>query len=174
MYLSSEEKGEYHMDIAQLSEDLLYKEIPMAFYVNIKHVMDKEQMFITWDHNGVNVKYLSFTFEGVYVLDVTNMLEDLLDEDILGELHVYNTHDYFSIIYMTIKTMLTIKMHNFINKRYLYSHKLSKLPMILLFNFFYLKNCEKKLNVFSKMYTIFYLLKKYTLPSPKDVGLKSK
>jgi hypothetical protein len=53
-------------------------------------------------------------FEGVYVLDVTNMFEDILDEDILGELHVYNTHDYFSIIYMTIKTMLIIKMYNFI------------------------------------------------------------
>jgi hypothetical protein len=112
IYLSGEEEGEYHMDIVQLSKNLL--EIPMAFYVNIKHVMDREQMFITWDHNGVNVKYLSFTFEGVYVLDVTNMLEDLLDEDILGELHVYDTHDYFNIIYMTIKTMLIIKMHNFI------------------------------------------------------------
>jgi hypothetical protein len=30
------------MDIAQLSKDLLYREIPMAFYVNIKHVMDKK------------------------------------------------------------------------------------------------------------------------------------
>jgi hypothetical protein len=109
IYLSSEEEGEYHMDIAQLSKDWLYKQIPMAFYVNIKHVMDREQLFITWDHNGVNVKYLSITFESVYVLNVTNMLEDLLDEDILGELHVYNTHDYFSIIYMTIKTMLIIK-----------------------------------------------------------------
>jgi hypothetical protein len=114
IYLSSEEEGEYHMYIVKLSEDLLFKEIPMAFYVNIKHVMDREQVFITWDHNGVNVKYLSFMFEGAYVLDVTNMLEGLLDEDILGELHVYDTHDYFSIIYMTIKTMLIIKMPIFI------------------------------------------------------------
>jgi hypothetical protein len=102
------------MYIAQLSKDLLYEEIPMAFYVNIKHVMDREQVFITWHHIGMNVKYLSFTFETIYVLDLTNMFEDLLDEDILGEFHVYNTHDYFSIIYMTIKTMLIIKMHNFI------------------------------------------------------------
>jgi hypothetical protein len=109
IYLSGKEEGEYHMDIAQLSKYLLCKEIPMAFYVNIKHVMDREQMFITWDRNGVNVKYLSFMFEGVYILNVTNVLEDLLDEDILGELHVYDTHDYFNIIYMTIKTMLIIK-----------------------------------------------------------------
>ncbi len=62
IYLSNEENGEYHMDIVQLLEDLLYKEIPMAFYVNIKHVMDREQVFITWDHNGANVEYLSFMF----------------------------------------------------------------------------------------------------------------
>ncbi len=28
IYLSSKEKGEYHVDIAQLLEDLLYKENP--------------------------------------------------------------------------------------------------------------------------------------------------
>ncbi len=30
-------------------KDLLYKEIPMTFYVNTKHVVDKEQIFIAWD-----------------------------------------------------------------------------------------------------------------------------
>lgn len=43
------EEGEYHVDIIRLSKDLLYKEIPMTFYVNTKHVVDKEQIFIAWD-----------------------------------------------------------------------------------------------------------------------------
>jgi hypothetical protein len=37
-------------------------------------------------------------FEGVYVLNVTNMPEDFLYKDILVELHVYDTHDHFNTI----------------------------------------------------------------------------
>jgi hypothetical protein len=91
-------EGEYHVDIAQLSDDLLYKDIPMTFYVNNEHVMDGEQCFIAWDHNGVDVKYLPCAFDGVYVLDLKNMPKDLLYKDILEELHVYHTHDYFNTI----------------------------------------------------------------------------
>jgi hypothetical protein len=68
--LSSKEKRKYHVDIAQLSKDLLYKDIPMTFYVNSEGVMEGEQMFIIWDYNGVDVKYLLCAFDGVYVLDV--------------------------------------------------------------------------------------------------------
>jgi hypothetical protein len=48
-------------------------------------------MFITWDYKGADVKYLPCLFEGIYVLDVINMLKDLLYKDIPGELHVYDT-----------------------------------------------------------------------------------
>jgi hypothetical protein len=37
-------------------------------------------------------------FDGVHVLDVMNMPEDLLYNDIPKELHVYNTHYYFNTI----------------------------------------------------------------------------
>jgi hypothetical protein len=70
----------------------------MTFYVNSEGVMDGEQTYIVWDHNGVDVKYLPCVFDGIYVLDVTNMLKDLLYNDIPRELHVYNTHDYFNTI----------------------------------------------------------------------------
>jgi len=46
IYLSNKEKKEYHVDIAQLLEDLLSKDIPMTFYVNNKGVMEREQMFM--------------------------------------------------------------------------------------------------------------------------------
>jgi hypothetical protein len=42
IYLPCEEEGKYHVDIVGLLEDLLYKEIPMIFYVNTKHVVDRE------------------------------------------------------------------------------------------------------------------------------------
>jgi hypothetical protein len=71
IYLQGEEEKEYHVDIAQLLKDLLYKDIPISFYISNEHVMDR-------DHNGVNVKYFPCMFESIYVLDVTNMLEDLL------------------------------------------------------------------------------------------------
>jgi hypothetical protein len=95
IYLLGEE-GEYHVDIAQLSDDLLYKDILMTFYVNNEHVVDGEQGFIAWDHNGVDVKYLPCAFDGLYVLDLKNMHEDLLYKYIPEELHVYHTHDYFN------------------------------------------------------------------------------
>jgi hypothetical protein len=70
------------VNISQLPEDLLYKDIPLTLYIRTKHVMDKEGVFIAWDHNGIGVKYLPYVFKGVYVLDVFNFLEDLLYEDI--------------------------------------------------------------------------------------------
>jgi hypothetical protein len=72
-----------------LSEDLLY--IPLTLYVRIENVMDKEDVFITRYHNGTNVKYLPCAFEGIYVLDVSNLLKDLLYEDISKKFHVYDT-----------------------------------------------------------------------------------
>jgi hypothetical protein len=54
--------------------------------------MDKESVFITWDHNGTSVKYLPCMFEGVYVLDVSNLPEEvLLYKDIPIKFHVYDT-----------------------------------------------------------------------------------
>jgi hypothetical protein len=81
IYLLGKE-GEYYVDIVQLSNDLLYKDIPMTFYVNNEHVVDDEQRFIAWDHNGVSVKDLPSVFDGVYVLDFTNIPKDLLYKDI--------------------------------------------------------------------------------------------
>jgi hypothetical protein len=49
------------------------------------------RVFIAWDHNGINVKYLPCAFEGIYVLDVSNLLEDLLYDDAPTKFHVYNT-----------------------------------------------------------------------------------
>jgi hypothetical protein len=69
-YICKWGKGKYHVDIVQLLKDFLYKDIPITF-INNEHVVDR-------DHNGVNVKYFPCIFESIYVLDVTNMLEDLL------------------------------------------------------------------------------------------------
>ncbi len=55
-------------------------------------------MFIVWDHDGTGVKYFPCAFEGVYFLNISNLLEDLLCEDIPMEFHVYNTQDYFNTI----------------------------------------------------------------------------
>jgi hypothetical protein len=45
IYLLGEEKRIYHMDIAKLLEDLLYKGIPMTYIMN-ECIMDEEQVFI--------------------------------------------------------------------------------------------------------------------------------
>ncbi len=66
------------MDISWSSKDLLYKDTPLMLHVRIDNVMDKESVFIARDHNSTNVKYLSCAFEGVYVLDVSNLPKDLL------------------------------------------------------------------------------------------------
>jgi hypothetical protein len=79
------------VDISWLPKALLYKDIPLTLYVRIENVMDKESVFITWDYNGTNVKYLPFVFKGVYVLNVSNLPKDLLYEDISTKFHVYNT-----------------------------------------------------------------------------------
>ncbi len=86
------------MEIFRLSGDLLYKEISLTLYVRIDNVTDKESVFIVYNHNGTNVKYLPCTFAKVYVLDVSNLLEDLLYKNILIEFHVYDTQEYFDTI----------------------------------------------------------------------------
>ncbi len=83
IYFLGQEEGRYDVDISWLSKDLLYKDIPLTLYVRIDNVMDKENVFITWDHNGTNVKYLPCVFKGIYVLDFSNLHEDLLYEDTL-------------------------------------------------------------------------------------------
>ncbi len=40
IYLLDKEEGKYHVDIAQLSEDLLYKDIFITFYVTSELVVD--------------------------------------------------------------------------------------------------------------------------------------
>jgi hypothetical protein len=91
IYFPSLEEGQYDVDIFSLPKDLLYKDIPLTLYVKTKNVMDRENVFIAWDHNGTRVKYLPCAFEGVYVLDVSNLLEDLLYKDTPIEFHVYDT-----------------------------------------------------------------------------------
>jgi hypothetical protein len=75
------------VDISRLFENLSYKDIPLTLYARIKNVMDKESVFIAWDHNGTNVKYLPCAFKGVYVLDVSNLFEDLLYDDTSTKFH---------------------------------------------------------------------------------------
>ncbi len=82
-----------------LLEDLLYKNIPLTLYVRIDNIMDMKCVFIAWDHNGMIIKYLPCVFEIVHVLNVSNLLKDLLYEDILMELHVYDTWNYFDTIW---------------------------------------------------------------------------
>jgi hypothetical protein len=60
--------------------------------------VEGEQMFIAWDYEGANVKYLLCSFEGIYALDVINKLKYLLYRDIPRELHVYDTSNYFNTI----------------------------------------------------------------------------
>jgi hypothetical protein len=76
IYFPTQEEGKYDVDIFQLSKDLLYKDIPLTLYVKIEHVIEKESVFITWDQNGTSVKYLPCAFEGVYVLNGSNLLKD--------------------------------------------------------------------------------------------------
>jgi len=70
----------------------------MTFDVSTKCVMHGERVFIAWNHNGVNVKCLPCTFEGVYDLDVTNMFKDLSYKDIPRGIHICITCDYFNTI----------------------------------------------------------------------------
>ncbi len=79
------------MDISQLFENLVYKDIPLTLYVKTEDVIDRKNVSIAWDNNGTNVKYLPCTFERVYVLNVSNLHEYLLYEDISIEFHVYDT-----------------------------------------------------------------------------------
>ncbi len=71
IYFPSQEEGEYDVNIFWLPANLLSKDIPC---VKIENVMDKKNVFIAWDRNGTNVKYLSCVFKGVYVLNVSNLL----------------------------------------------------------------------------------------------------
>jgi hypothetical protein len=85
MCFLGQKEGHYHVNIVQLPKDLLYKEIPSTSYVNNEQIIEGEQVFVTWDYKGANVKYLPCAFERIYVLDVINMLKDLLYEDIPKE-----------------------------------------------------------------------------------------
>jgi hypothetical protein len=40
--------------------------------------------------------YLPCAFEGVYILNVSNLLKTFLDKNILRKLHVYNTQNHFN------------------------------------------------------------------------------
>jgi hypothetical protein len=71
----------------------------VTFDVSIECIVKRKQVFIAWVHNDVNVKYLPCTLEGIYVLNLTSMPKYLLYEDIHRELHIYDTHDYFSTIW---------------------------------------------------------------------------
>jgi hypothetical protein len=54
-------------------------------------------MFIAWDYKGVDVKYLSCVFEGIYVLDVVNMPKYLLYKNIHKNFMLI-AHDYLNKI----------------------------------------------------------------------------
>jgi hypothetical protein len=45
------------VDISQLLENLLYKDIPLTLYVKTENVIDRENVSIAYGHNGTNVKY---------------------------------------------------------------------------------------------------------------------
>jgi hypothetical protein len=98
IYFPSHEEGKYHVDNLGLPKDLLYKDIQSTLYVNIENVMDRKCVFIAWDHNGMSIKYLPCVFEGIYVLDISNLHEGLLYEDIPMKFFVYDTQDYFDTI----------------------------------------------------------------------------
>jgi len=58
-------------------EGLIVKDIPLTLYAKTENVINRNSVFIVWDHNGINVKYLPCAFKRVYyVLDVSNFLED--------------------------------------------------------------------------------------------------
>jgi hypothetical protein len=65
----------------------------------------------------MNIKYLPCVFE-VYVLDVSNLPEDLLYENILTKLHVYNTRYYFDTMKFVNFLMNSWKKTNFARKGY--------------------------------------------------------
>jgi len=86
------------VNIFQLPKHLLYKDIQLTLCVKIENVMDMDNVFIAWDHNGISVKYLPCVFKRVYILNVSIFFEDLLSKDIPTKFHVYDTHDYFDKI----------------------------------------------------------------------------
>jgi hypothetical protein len=62
-------------------------------YVSSEQLVKGDQMFVTWDYKGVDVKYLSYAFEGICFLDAINMPKDLFYENMPKEFHVYDTQD---------------------------------------------------------------------------------
>jgi hypothetical protein len=42
MYFPSQDEGKYHVNIVQLPEDLLYKEVPLTLYVSNEQVAKGE------------------------------------------------------------------------------------------------------------------------------------
>jgi hypothetical protein len=47
IYFPSQEEGKYDVNILQLLEDLLYKDIPLTLYVEIENVIEMKNVFIT-------------------------------------------------------------------------------------------------------------------------------
>ncbi len=82
-----------------ITKDLLYNEISLTLYVNIKQIVEGERVFVAWDYKGANVKCLSCPFEGIYILNVINMSKDLLYKGVPKKLHIYDTQDYFNTIW---------------------------------------------------------------------------
>jgi len=96
IYFLGQKEEKY--DISKLLANLLSKNIPLKLYVKTKNVIEnvivKESVFIIWDHNSMNVIYLPCAFEGEYILNVSNLLENFLDKK--------------SFMFTTHKTILTI------------------------------------------------------------------
>jgi hypothetical protein len=59
IYFPGQKEGKYDVNNFQLLEDLFYKDTPLTLYVRIENVIDRENVFITWDHNGTNFKISS-------------------------------------------------------------------------------------------------------------------
>ncbi len=47
IYFPCQEEGQYDVDISQLLEHSLYKDIPLTLYITTKNVMDRESVFFT-------------------------------------------------------------------------------------------------------------------------------
>lgn len=43
MYFPSQDEGKYHVNIVQLPEDLLYKEVPLTLYVSNEQVVKRNE-----------------------------------------------------------------------------------------------------------------------------------
>ncbi len=58
MSFPNQKMGKYRVDIIQLLEDLLYKEVPLILYVSNEQIVKRKQLFVAQDYKGMDVKYL--------------------------------------------------------------------------------------------------------------------